>query len=346
MEFHMSNEIATQGEAWADALDVLTSQREQLATILENHRQREVRFIGAGSSYCAAQAVGLYWGRRGFRTRTVQPSEQLFHTDAYPFEEPPLVIALTRSGSTTEVNEALRQLKERGCTCVAVTTTPESAVEGIVDHIICVPAAREDGIVQTRSFTTLLLTAQALSHTTDDSIETFRPLTEQAQPWLKRSQEIISPLVSSFKRVYVLGTGEHWALASESALLLKETALVETEAFQTFDFRHGPQSMIDEDTLIICYTTSANLALQSSALKEFAELGAQVMAVGKQASKLDVGALTLAVDTPLSDPQVTALLILPVQLLAYEKCLAKDMNPDKPRHLEFAIQIKELSQHV
>lgn len=346
MEFHMQNEIATQGEAWADALKVLASQREHLAALLQEHRQREIRFIGAGSSYCAAQAISLYWGRQGFQTRAIQPSEQIFHADAYPFELPPLAIALTRSGSTTEVNQALRLLKERGCTCIAITTTRGSAVEEIVDHAICVPMAREDGIVQTRSFTTMLLTGQALSHTIDSSTETFRPLTEQTKAWLKRSQDIISPLVSSFKRVYVLGTGEHWALAAESALLLKETALVETEAFETFDFRHGPQSMIDKDTLLVCYTTSSNLEGQSSVLQEFVELGAQVLAVGKDAAKLEVECLTLAVDTPLSDPQVTALLLLPVQLLAYEQCLAKNMNPDQPRHLQFAIELKKLNQKV
>lgn len=342
MTYHMEKEIATQDRAWTEALNALEERREELTDLLERHRKHEIRFLGAGSSYCGALTAARYWARHGFRTLALQPSEQLFHAEAYPFDEPPLAIALTRSGATTEINEALRKLKGEGATCLALTTTEGSDVEAIVDHTVAVPFAREGGIVQTRSFTTLLVAAQGLLHTLTDSVDTLRPLSEGVDGWLERSRETIIPLVSPYRRLYVMGTGEHWGVALESALLLKETALVEAEGFQTFEFRHGPQSMIDEETLLVCYTHTDHADMETVALKEFEKIGATVLAIGKGASGLDIEGHKLDVDTPLSDAQVSARLILPVQLLAFQRCVEGGLDPDKPRHLQFAIQFTDL----
>lgn len=347
MTHHMWNEINTQHHAWQEAFAAIRSQQSELAAIITRHREREIRFIGAGSSYCAALAASLYWGRQGFQARVVPPSEQLFQAAAYPFEVPPLVIALSRSGSTTEVNEAVRALSQQGCECIAITTSSGTPIENLVNVTICAPSARERGIVQTRSFNTLLVAAQALCTLyADTPLVAFQESLALADGWLKASQNATEHISERIKRVYILGTGEAWGVALEGALLLKETALVEAEGFQTFEFRHGPQSMIDQDTLLIFLMDSANLAMHTTIVKEMAQLGAEIMVIGKGVKQLDVDCLSLELDTSLPDPVLAALYLMPIQLFAYKCSVAKGLDPDAPRHLQFAIQFSELHSSV
>jgi fructoselysine-6-P-deglycase FrlB-like protein len=264
----MEREIYAQAEAWRSALEAVDRAAPSLATLLASARGREVRFVGSGSSYYLGLAAGPVWGRCGWMTRALPSAEQLLHPDAYPSPESPLAIGVSRSGTTTEVLRALRRLRDGGSPTLGITTRTGTPMDEVCDVVVHVEGAQESSTVQTRSFSAQFIAVQAIAWAESAlgaEREALGRLPGLADAWIRASDAHVTSLASRFTRVYVLGTGSRWGLALEGALKLKETSRTESEAFQTLEFRHGPKSMVDEDTYCIDVLTQ----IASSALFRF-----------------------------------------------------------------------------
>lgn len=341
---HIEREIFAQGQAWRSALDATDGLREPLAELLGRARGREVRFLGAGSSYYLGLAVAPVWGEAGWSTRVLPAAEQLLHPGAYPTDPPPLVVAVSRSGATTETLRAVEQLRHTGSPALGVSTYPSTRMDEVCDLVVHVEGAQERSTVQTRSFSAQFLALQAVAWSDDDHGEHRRSLAslpDLADEWMRTADARMRPLADRFRRVYVLGTGMRWGLALEGALKLKETSLTESEAFQTLEFRHGPKSMIDDETLVVGLLGPDARGTEQAVLDEMRGLGAEVVSVAPAGSGTgSVDALTLPGARP--GPAQGVLYLPPLQLLAYRRGVHKGLDPDHPRHLSYAVELDRL----
>src|SRR6185369_17077038 len=85
----------------------------------------------------------------------------------------------------------------------------------------------------------------------------------------------------SFDRFYFLGSGIRYGLACEVNLKMKEMTLTHSEPFHFMEFRHGPMSMVNENTVVIGMLSDANRMQEAKVLSEMAELGARVASLGE-----------------------------------------------------------------
>lgn len=344
MTTHTRTEILSQAEAWKSALASVEARTPDIALLLEEGRDREVRFVGSGSSYYLGLSAAASWSRAGWRARALPSSEQLMNPDDYPAREPPLVVAVSRSGSTTETVRAAAFVKQLGSATIGISTEAGAPLAEYCDLMVEVAGGRERSTVQTRSFSGQLVAAKALAFAAAGDEEGMRGLAglaARAPAWLQRAEQGVTALADAFQRAYVLGTGERWGLAFEAALKLKETALAETEAFQTLEFRHGPQSMVDPRTLVIGLIGDSNRAAEIAVLREVAALGGQVLAIGEQLDdEDDLSVLSFASGLP--ERSRSPLYLAPLQLLAYHRAILQGLDPDNPRHLSFAVQLAQL----
>ena len=214
-----ADEIASQPRLWRQAADLAP----ELGGILPRAGDA-VCVVGCGTS--------LYMGQAWAALREASGHGP---TDAFPASEVPLgreydvVVALSRSGTTTEVVHALA--RANGARTLAITAVADTPVAEAAADAVVLDFADEASVVQTRFATTALtlLRAHAGADVASAAADAERAL-EAPLP--------VAPGVAD--RWAFLGRGWTVGLAHEAALKLREAAQAWTESYPVFEYRHGP----------------------------------------------------------------------------------------------------------
>jgi len=247
--------------------------------------------IGCGTSHHIAQAYAALREERDQGLTDAAIASELPRHRSYG-----RVVAISRSGTTTEVLRTIEGLKGKIAT-VAVTAVPDSPVASTADDAIVLDFANEESVVQTRFATTALALLRAHA---GDRLETAIAGGDAALASALPAEPV------GFRQFVFLGQGWTVGLANEAALKLREAASAWTEAYPAMEYRHGPISVAGPGTL--------------------------VWAVGP----VDPGVLADAADTGAtvidqrSDPMAELVLI---QRMAVELAEACGLDPDRPKHL-------------
>jgi fructoselysine-6-P-deglycase FrlB-like protein len=223
-------EIASQPDCWRRAAALLPAVAELLPAPGER-----VAVVGCGTSWFIAQAYAVARESAGYG-----------ETDAFAASEMPAgrsydrVLALTRSGTTTEILQLLGALAGRQPT-VAVTADARTPVAAAADAIVVLDFADEESVVQTRFATSEL--ALLLAHLGTD----IEPVARAAERVLA---EPLADALTSARQFTFLGTGWTCGLASEAALKLRESAGLWAESYPAMELRHGPIAVIGPGSLV------------------------------------------------------------------------------------------------
>jgi fructoselysine-6-P-deglycase FrlB-like protein len=300
---YVDAEIASQPDCWREAA--------HLAATVGTHLPRQgerVAVVGCGTSWFMAMA---YAARR----------EAAGHgeTDAFQASEFPAgrrydrLVAITRSGTTTEVTELLAALRGRVPTTVLVGDPASPAVE-LADAAVTMPFADERSVVQTRFATTALALLRA--HLGDN----IGALSADAEVAV-RAPLPIDP--TSIEQVTFLGRGWTVGLAHEAALKCREAATFWAEAYPAMDYRHGPIAVAAPGRLVWAFGE-----LPDGLPEDVAATGAAFVHSRTHGCRTVLGSWA-AGRTPV-DPMADLIL---AQRFAVALATSRDLDPDAPRHL-------------
>ena len=252
---------------------------------------RRLAVIGCGTSLYIAQAYA--------RTREDGGHGE---TDAFPASEMPgrrrydAVLALSRSGTTTEVLMALERL-EGGTPTVALTAVADSPLAEAAGAAVVLAFADERSVVQTRFATTALVYLRAhLGIDPTAAADAAEAVLTDRLP--------VEP--AAFDRFHFLGSGWTVGLAAEAALKLREAGRAWTESYPAMEYRHGPIATADARTLVVAFDP-----LDEALAADIRATGARLLAAG---------------------PEPLATLVL-CQRLAVDLAVARGFDPDTPRNL-------------
>lgn len=298
---------------------------EEFVTAHDFRLPSEIVYTGCGSSHFLSQPLAMATTHLGGRGLSVPCSELLHSREWYPIGKPGLLVAISRSGETTEAIKALEALN----VSKFALTAYESSLSRKADYSLIVPT-REESIVMTHSFTAfyfafLQLINESFGAETYDA-EAVSDLTREVLGKEPQIREIVEEF--DFRNVIFLGSGVLYPIALEAMLKMKEMALFWSEAYQTFEVRHGFKSIADDGTLVVMLVEKP-FDWHERLTKEFQGQGARVLTVGRE----DTGA-DYFLEVPELEPPAGIVLYLPViQLLAYYKAVKRGLNPDNPRFL-------------
>lgn len=217
---HTADEIASQPDCWQQALDQLPRHAAALPQPGE-----DVAVIGCGTSWFMAQSYAALREAAGHG-----------RTDAFAASEAPLdrpydrVLALTRSGTTTEVLHALERTRGR-IRGTALTAVPDSPVAALADDVIVLDFADERSVVQTRFPTSQLILLRAHLG------ESLAGAVRDAETAVRAD---LDERVLAAQQITFLGAGWTYGLAQEAALKVREAAAWWTESYPAMEYRHGP----------------------------------------------------------------------------------------------------------
>ena len=283
---HVEEELTTQPECWIRAATEADRHRAALPAPGER-----VAIVGCGTSYFMAQAAAALREGAGQGETDAFAASEFPHGRSYD-----RVVALTRSGTTTEVLDLLGRLRE-GTRTTAITADPRTPVMAAADDLVVLDYADERSVVQTRFATTALTLLRAhLGLHTDAAVADARTALTAPLP---------EGLVACTQFTF-LGRGWTVGLANEAGLKMREASLAWTEAYPAMEYRHGPISITTHGTA-------------TWMLGEAPEgLAEQVRATG--------GLWIAGTLDPLAE-------LVRAQRLAAAVAAARGLDPDQPRHL-------------
>ncbi|MFC5266936.1 SIS domain-containing protein [Kribbella qitaiheensis] len=280
----VSTEIATQPDLWRQ----VSTGFAQYGGALPASGQR-VAAVGCGTSWFMAMAYAA------LREDLGQGLTDAFAGSEFPAgREYDAVVVISRSGTTTEVLELIRQTS---IPTIAITATPGSPIVDLADQTILLDFADEQSVVQTRFATTTLalLRASLGEDLTQAAVDAETALTVDVDDLAKLEQ------------VTYLGTRWTVGLAHEAGLKQREAASAWTEAYPAMDYRHGPIAIAQPGRGVWIFGTPPE-----GLLDDVAATGATI------------------VHHPDLDPMAS---LVVAQRVAVAKALALGLNPDQPRSL-------------
>lgn len=283
---HVDAEIASQPTCWSRAVALAGEVAERLPRPGER-----IAVTGCGTSWFMAMAYA------GLRERAGHGETDAFAASEFPADRRyDRVVAITRSGTTTEVLDLLAALPT-GSAVTVLTGVPDSPVVARAADVIALPFADERSVVQTRfATTTLALLRTHLGEDLGEAIEVARTAVTAPLP--------VDP--AALEQVTFLGRGWTVGLAHEAALKCREAAVFWAEAYPAMDYRHGPISI--------------------------AAPGRAVWAFGEVPPGLPEDVRGTGASFVHRDGDPLAGLIL-AQRLAVALAAARGLDPDAPRHL-------------
>lgn len=281
----MAEELASQPQTWAQARDLV---REQQTLPIDGLK---VAVVGCGTSWFMAQCYANLREAGGHGITDAFTASEAFIDRGYD-----AILAITRSGNTTEVLELLDRVRGRVHT-IGIVGDPTAPLVDLVHEVIPLSFADEQSVVQTRFATTTLAFLRAslgedLDKTISDGYEAVSaPIDER---------------ILTAEQYTFLGTGWTVGLAHEAALKMREASQFWTESYPAKEYRHGPISIAAPGRV-------------TWMLGEAPEgLSADIAATGVHYEHLPLD--------PMAD-------LIRAQRVALERALRAGLNPDEPRNL-------------
>ncbi len=319
---------------------------------------RRIYIVACGSAYYVG-CVGKYILEKTCRI----PVEPILASE-FRYSEPvlgddTLVIIISQSGETADTLAALREAATLGARTLAIVNVVGSAISKAAHDVIYTWAGPEIAVATTKAYSTQLSVLYLLAMYIGDILGTLSA--QEYDAMLKALVELpdrltdiltadnlmrIEALAEQCKDhhdVFFIGRNLDSATCLEGSLKLKEIAYVHSEAYAAGELKHGPISLIEENTLVIAVSCVPALFEKTmSNVKEVKARGANVLGL-TTANFEDEIAKT--VDRFLLVPQTHPLLqpslnVVPLQIFSYYVALARGCDVDKPRNLAKSVTVE------
>jgi glucosamine--fructose-6-phosphate aminotransferase (isomerizing) len=337
----MLKEIAEQVETIQKAA---AQDRELVENITQSIKEAKgVFLVASGSSYHACLSASyLFASLASFHINTVIASEFSQYENFLKPET--LVIAVSQSGETIDVLDAVKTAKEKGCHIVSVVNVMGSSLTQISHETLLLNSGPEISVLSTKTYTAqlavLTLLAYSLAGKYEEGLQKLKFLWNivynlTAATTRNKIKELATKL-STHEHVFVLGRGSLYATASEAALKIKEVSYIHAEAFAGGELKHGPIAMIKKGTPCIIFISKDTEKTILSNAMEVKSRGGYIIGIGPE----PIESFDFFIKVPETNSLNPICDIIPIQILAYQLAVMLGHDPDKPRNLAKSVTVR------
>ncbi|KPH04351.1 SIS domain-containing protein (plasmid) [Rhizobium acidisoli] len=291
-------------------------------------RSKLLVFVGCGTSFNLALSLAACSNMSGRKAIAVPGAEWANRPSAFWSEwRDTHVVALSRSGETTETVTAAKASRDAGAFVTALTVEPESSLAKNCDQLVSAETHPDEGIVMTVSASLMVLLGLQMigQHVPGSVVGSARRLADALD-------HALPGIITDKTHFVFLGSGPLFGIALEGALKLMEMSQIMTQAFHPLEYRHGPISLVDGKTVVVMLYSPDQREAESKLVRELNEKGAIVIGFGGP------GDVELAVDDDLS---LAGLVVLPaLQVLGERAAQARQIDTVFPRHLTKVVKLE------
>ncbi len=358
---YMLKEIHEQAKAISDCLEGRISSTDVRDEIFGADSEsifsqvKNIQIVACGTSYHAG-LVAKYWMEAllDLPCQIEVASEFRYRKSVVPKDT--LFVTLSQSGETADTLAALRNLSvDNYCGSLSICNVPESSLVRESSLVLMTRAGPEIGVASTKAFTTqlvsmlLLVMAIGKAQNLDESliasiVQELTELPRQVEKLLKLDVqiELIAEDFIDKQHALFLGRGEHYPIAMEGALKLKEISYIHAEAYPAGELKHGPLALVDSEMPVIVVTPNDELLekLQSN-MQEVKARGGRLYVFAHQGAKLDRDGDDIVIEMDCETSWVTPILsTIPLQLLSYYVAVLRGTDVDQPRNLAKSVTVE------
>lgn len=338
----MLKEINEESEVVKNILNLYTK-NNKIKDIYNIKKYKNIDIVACGSASFAGQ-IGKYYIEKyaNIKTDVYYASEYRYQKNF--FTKDTLVILISQSGETADTLAALKLAKENGIDTLAIVNRRDSSIAREADSVIYTEAGIEVAVATTKAYLAqvliLLLLAFKDNNKETKLLEDLKLLPNLITKYINEyDYSNIANILKDKEHIFYLGRGIDYYLSMEGSLKLKEISYIHSEAFQAGELKHGSISLIDKDFGVVSVVTDKTISDKTiSNLKEVSARGAKIITITniKDNNFADYTILVEDYDEILNP----LLVIVPMQMLAYNVAKLRDCDIDKPRNLAKSVTVE------
>jgi glucosamine--fructose-6-phosphate aminotransferase (isomerizing) len=317
-------------------------------------RFNKIVITACGSAYNAS-VVGKYVFEKLCRISVeVELASEFRYKDAI-IDEKTLVILISQSGETADTIAALREAKSKKAVTLSIVNVVGSAISKETDFCMYTAAGPEIAVATTKAFSAQLVLLYILAVSFAVKL---KKITSEIEKKLLAEISALPDKISNilehidyiqmyastcvgYKSIFFIGRNIDYAIALEGSLKLKEISYVHSEAYAGGELKHGPISLVEDDTLVVVLSNCGRLNEKiTSNMEQVISRGAKVLLIGnrkdvKQNEKLSL--IGLPETAELFSPSLSVVVL---QLFSYYVAANKGLDIDKPRNLAKSVTVE------
>lgn len=338
----MLKEINEESEVVKNILN-LYIKNNKIKDIYNIKKYKNIDIVACGSASFAGQ-IGKYYIEKyaNIKTDVYYASEYRYQKNF--FTKDTLVILISQSGETADTLAALKLAKENGINTLAIVNRRDSSIAREADSVIYTEAGIEVAVATTKAYLAqvliLLLLAFKDNNKKTKLLEDLKLLPNLITKYINEyDYSNIANILKDKEHIFYLGRGIDYYLSMEGSLKLKEISYIHSEAFQAGELKHGSISLIDKDFGVVSVVTDKTISDKTiSNLKEVSARGAKIITITniKDNNFADYTILVEDYDEILNP----LLVIVPMQMIAYNVAKLRDCDIDKPRNLAKSVTVE------
>ncbi len=338
-EHFMLKEISEQVDV---VKQVLIQDKENIQSIVNDLKTKKVFMVACGTSYNAAIAAEYEFLKQGIMPKVIRAHE--FKSYSSFVDKDSIVLAISQSGETIDLIDALKSVKEVGSEIISIVNVQGSTLDRMSDKRIYMNVGPEICVLSTKSYTASVSILMLLAGCLNDNYENVKEELNEINRHIyyltsensRKYTKDLSHLLRYTKHLFTIGRRRDYPTAMEAALKIKEVSYIHAEGFAGGQIKHGPIAMIENGTPCIVFVPNEDNGEILSNAQELKSRGAFI--IGVSDTEHDVFDFWIKVWGP--DKFSPILRTIPIQILAYYLAVLKGLDPDKPRNLAKSVTVK------
>ncbi len=300
-------------------------------------------FIGSGTSYHACMAASYILSKSNNMHVNVVLASEFPHYEHF-LSQKTLVVAVSQSGETTDVLEAVKVAKRKGCNVISIVNVMGSSLTRSSDTFLNINAGPEICVLSTKSYTSQLALFTLLSYALAGKYEEgkeklnylWNVIYHMTSATAKDKIKELAHLLKNKEHIFLIGRGLEYTTAMEAALKIKEVSYIHAEAFAGGELKHGTIALIEDGTPCIVFVSEETEKEILSNAMEIKSRGGYMIGISPKNNEI----FDFWIKVPEINSENPIVQIIPIQILAYQLAVLRGLDPDQPRNLAKSVTVK------
>ena len=351
----MLKEIMEQPKVIKDTVNSAFSTYKSVIDNIDVANFNKIVITACGSAYNAGVVAKYVFERLcGFPFIETELASEFRYRNTV-IDEKTLVILISQSGETADTIAAMRGAKSKGAVTLSIVNVVGSTIAREADFCLLTTAGPEIAVATTKAFSAQLVLLYILAvrfavklgklskEAEQELLSNINALPEKVSGLLERIDAIQKYAANcvGYKSIFFIGRNIDYAVSLEGSLKLKEISYVHSEAYAGGELKHGPISLIEENTLVVAISNCASLYDKiMSNVEQVRSRGAKVLLIGN-CPAVEANDHMFHISLPeVSDLFSPSISVIVLQLFAYYVAANKGLDIDKPRNLAKSVTVE------
>ncbi|MBI2673029.1 SIS domain-containing protein, partial [Candidatus Woesearchaeota archaeon] len=309
----------------------------------EIKNSKGIFFIACGTSYNACLAASYIFSKTAkIHVNVILASE--FPNYEHFLTDKTLIIAVSQSGETADLLEAVKVAKKKGSKVISLVNVIGSSLTRYSNKFLTLNAGPEISVASTKAYTSQLAILTLISYNLINEYNEGKKKLEYlwniiynlTSRTMRDRIKMLGEQLKNKEHLFLIGRGLQYTTALEAALKIKEVSYIHAEAFAGGELKHGTLALIEKDTPCIVFVSKDNEKEILSNAMEIKSRGGYIVGVASDNNEI----FDSWIKVPEANSENPIIQIIPMQILAYQLAVLRGCEPDKPRSLAKAVTVK------